>query len=848
MSPLPVVPLGADLAPARVSWRWPALVFIVTFAVYVAFVPKIVRYESPPTGDQPFYLMDTISLVQDGDLNVANNYAAQDWQKFYALAPHPPDFVGMSGTEGGPAPMLANSTARPKAEQYSYHYPGLAVWLIPAWVVGSWFALWWPATIVFMCLLAALVAANIFLFVVEMTGRPGIGLAVWLPLAFSVPLMPYAYLIFTELPVGLVLIYVFRRLALGWGSNGPLRLLLIGAGIAYIPWLAWRCVLLAAPLGLYALVQWGRYVRQMAGEGSGIGDQGSGIRPRSRRRAGGALVLLLAPIVLLVGLLVAYHLFLFGRIIPDSSVQEQGNPAVFYWPWVSQADLRLFTNAALGLLFDSTFGLLLLTPVYVLAGVGAIALFRSGRPADRRLLGWIALLPLPYLFVVAAFEGWSGWWCPPARFLTTLAPLWAAPLGFGLAALSRGWPAWVYRALYALLALVGLVTLAFFMIDPRNFWPSSKSQIYDWLSTTTDLPITVDLRPFVPSFQWPDQNNQPWQTGWAIAAAVVIIALGYALLRLRRPPALLRRARPVLPGLAWLATLAIAGGGWWIANDLYLQHKTVLTEIHRWAIADHDFFDPRGIAYLDGKVYITAFGQRTETGVNPGELGAFDAQTEQYQTLQAYSAQGPIPWGHPADVQVGPDGLLWVLNNGGGDQEVLVMRPSGEVVRRITLTGKSTFGAGLQVGADGSLYVSDQAGGAIRYYSPNGGAALDDWGGMLGGMNNPFGVHRDPDGTIYTTEGDPRVQQLDANGNFVRKIDIYCKAFYFAAPPGDARWMDATCDTGVFTIDRTRHAVQLARVADGDPALQIPTGITYAPDGSLYLFDINQVIRYQVTH
>ena len=45
------------------------------------------------------------------------------------------------------------------------------------------------------------------------------------------------------------------------------------------------------------------------------------------------------------------------------------------------------------------------------------------------------------------------------------------------------------------------------------------------------------------------------------------------------------------------------------------------------------------------------------------------------------------------------------------------MRPSGEVVRRITLTGKSTFGAGLQVGADGSLYVSDQAGGAIRYYS-----------------------------------------------------------------------------------------------------------------------------------
>ena len=43
--------------------------------------------------------------------------------------------------------------------------------LVPAWIVGSWFSLWWPATIVFMCAIAALVSANVFLLAYETSGR-----------------------------------------------------------------------------------------------------------------------------------------------------------------------------------------------------------------------------------------------------------------------------------------------------------------------------------------------------------------------------------------------------------------------------------------------------------------------------------------------------------------------------------------------------------------------------------------------------------------------------------------------------------------------------------------------------
>src|SRR5207302_1368617 len=186
------------------------------------------------------YLMDVISLAQDADLNVKNNYDNNDFDKFYKLSPYPPGSPGFAGISA-PYPLprqLADSKARPSTEQYSAHLPGLPFLLVPAWIVGGWFRLWWPATLVVTCLLGALVGLNVFLLAHEMTGRVWIALAVWLPIAFSGPIMTYSYLLFTEMPVGLLLIYAFRRLAMGWGANGVWRLLLVGWCIGYIPWLS----------------------------------------------------------------------------------------------------------------------------------------------------------------------------------------------------------------------------------------------------------------------------------------------------------------------------------------------------------------------------------------------------------------------------------------------------------------------------------------------------------------------------------------------------------------------------------------------------------------------------------
>jgi len=129
----------ADLPLVKTPKRLLALCFGLTFVVYSALVPRFILYSSPPSGDQAFYLMAVISLAQDRDLDLRNNYRNQDEDKFYSLAPHPPGFVGI----GGSPPLsthLAFSKARPADEWYNFHFPGLPLLLVPAWLIGSWFA------------------------------------------------------------------------------------------------------------------------------------------------------------------------------------------------------------------------------------------------------------------------------------------------------------------------------------------------------------------------------------------------------------------------------------------------------------------------------------------------------------------------------------------------------------------------------------------------------------------------------------------------------------------------------------------------------------------------------------
>ena len=595
----PPLARGADLGRAKTPWPHLLGLFGLVAVVYLLLLPRFLLYSSPPTGDQPTYMMVTMSILQDGDLNLKNNFAQRDEDKFYRLAPHPPDFVGMSA----PYPLPPHgdlATARPNdTELYNPHFPGLSIMIIPAWIVGGWFQLWWPVSVAFMCLLGALVAVNIFMLAHELTGRLWIAWVVTLSLAFVNPLMSYSYMIFSELPTALLTIYAFRRLALGWGANGPWRRALIGLCIAYIPWLAWRSVIVAAPLGIYAAIQWARYHnllrapkwwRQLRPRPRSatittpleeIDTGGTGARLRA---SVGSAIPFLAPIALSAALLLWYDYFHYGGPIPAATVPELGpNVSPFKWPWAGIEELTHFVFNLFAHMFDRPMGLITNAPIYVLSFVGMVALFRSRQGSDRRLLFAILLISIPLIGLVSAFVYWNGLWNPPARYLTIVAPLMAAPLAMSLYAAGGGL-GWIYRGIYALLMIPGLAWMAIRMNDARRFWPADS--ISGWLyenelsPVRNNLDFAVGFENMWPAFSPVDDLRLPGNTAWMLIAGMGILLVSYFVISRPRPPT--PDPRPLSPQssvlspqsspLALCCALAGVGGGagvgmGWVALD-----------------------------------------------------------------------------------------------------------------------------------------------------------------------------------------------------------------------------------------------------------------------------------------
>jgi hypothetical protein len=853
----PVVPVAVsesrgDLPNISPGRRWLVLCFCATLAVYGAFLHRFLMYSSPPTGDQAWYLMVAISLVQDGDLDLHNNFDQRDEDKFYALAPHPEGFVGLSA----PYPLptnLAESRGRPANEWYNYHLPGLSILLIPSWVIGAWFSVWWPATVVFMCTVGALLAVQVFLLAYQVSDRLAVALGVWLAIAFSNPVMSYSYLLFSELPTGLLVLWVFRRLALGWNANGRWRRLLIGVCIGYIPWLAWRCTMLAGLLLAYALVQWWREARLPLPIPSGAQIWRRPVVGQRSKRAGvRALAWILLPVAVAAAAMMKYNLFVFGRLYASHIPPESVNgPLPFTAPWSSVESLGQYLRTGFALLFDETFGLLTYAPVYLLSAVGFIAMTRSARPGDRRLAAWIGVVAAPYMALIMAFQFWHGTWCPPARYQTTLVPLLAAPLAASLAGARKRWFGRAYWLLFGTLAVTGFALMAVMLYDPRFIWPFESAAVFRWLAESNGSPWPVDLRPALVSFLRPDEVRQPLQTGVLLTAAVGVVLFGAAAMAVPRGgPACERAAR--LRGLrhpfrTWAVALLVIGSVWFLANYEYLRHKTVLIEQRRWTLKPH-LYDPRGIAWHAGKVYVTDYGERLGSGETlPGHVGMLDLASGSYGPFTPREGRRSVAWANPGDVKVGPDGRLWFLDNGRGTDAVYVVEPDGRLTGHFALPASTTVTKGLSFGPDGSVYVSDMVGGNVTRYARDLGSVLATYTGFKGGLNNPSGVFVDGESHVYTTEGFSWVQQLSPDGRLVRRYDVDSSPQYLTSAPG-SDWIDVCTDRGFRSLHRRDGRVQLGRVGAGDLPLDGCRGLAYGPGETLYVLTGDTLIEYRVEH
>ena len=389
------------LTKARRFYGWPRrrqLVVLFAAAVIVFNIGSVLMVLNGATfgGDEPHYLMIAQSLLGDGDVDLANNYAARDHERFLqpgtVLTPH----VLPGRKPGG---------------QYSFHSPGTAALLLPFYAFGGLFG---KAGIILlvrfgMSLFGALLGLQMYLYALRKFGKDRIALLLWLLFSFTAPVFFYSIHVYPEIIVSLFAFTAYRVFRFS-ERIGKWTLAGLGLLVSSFVWFhALKYFFILIPLFLYGLWVVAR-----------------------KHRAPRDIVWFLAPAAVNLGLYFLFQYSIYGSLNP-TSVSWQGamdgkETLGALKEWLTGIPLRFRIDTLLGYFLDQRDGLLFTAPVYFL---GFLGLVEIGRRKMKEL--WLLLfIVAPYILVSAALTQRTGY-APPARPL--IAVIWgpAILLGYFLA-------------------------------------------------------------------------------------------------------------------------------------------------------------------------------------------------------------------------------------------------------------------------------------------------------------------------------------------------------------------------------------------------------------------------------
>jgi hypothetical protein len=420
----------------------PTAPWVAAAIAFVVFVAVRVASGGPPSGDEPHYLVIAESILEDGDLKVANNYERQHYLTYFrgSLTPH----LGRPGLDG---------------EQYSIHAPGVPVVIAPAFRVAGY-----RGVVVWIAALVAFGSALIWRAGYLVTRDAGAAWFGWCAVTLTVPVVLHGSLVYPDPLGGLMLAGGTYALAVvddcGSASNEPRRVranlalwFWVGLGTGLLPWLHTRLALAAAPLSAVLLLRLGAAVRRGAA---------------TRKHVAAYAI----PIAVCFAGWLAFFRILYGTFNPSVPYGDQLPVAAGYIP-----------AGLLGLLADQQFGLLPNAPIYFLCVAGLWCLFVY----DRRLTFELLLVICPYVLASSGFPLWFGGAAPPARFLVPVV----FPLGVALAAL------WARQGRTARSMSLGVLALSVLIAavlavggDGRLAYNDNdgRAASLDWIAPLVDLP------------------------------------------------------------------------------------------------------------------------------------------------------------------------------------------------------------------------------------------------------------------------------------------------------------------------------------------------------------------------
>ena len=324
------------------------------------------------TGDEPFYLLTTQSLLADGDFDLRNQYESRSYKSFFD---HPDD-------------LWQQSVALPDGPLLSPHNPGLSVLVIPGFALGGLLG-----TQVQLLILAAATMSLAFVLADRLTGRRAVSWVVTLGVGLTATAFIYSSEIYPEFSAALTLVLsllmVTRR-----HSLGVVDALLLSFLLSVMCWVGIKYAPLAMLVSAYFLLKAnrpGRLALVVAGAAS-------------------------------AGFFAWFHLHLFGGLTPYgvNVVYARWNTVDILGGHIEFGE-RYYR--VWGLFIDRRFGIGRWAPL-LLAAVPGMALLAVAGSAHRLLLSLIVVQMLIATFVAITMMGW--WF--PGRTLLTVLPLFVIPV------------------------------------------------------------------------------------------------------------------------------------------------------------------------------------------------------------------------------------------------------------------------------------------------------------------------------------------------------------------------------------------------------------------------------------
>ncbi len=465
--------------------------FLASFLVYQVAAFIIVSKGPSFSGDEPYYLLTTHSLLRDGDINVANNYARQDYFYFYSKKDNPRLKLGIYGREGKDG----------KGSIYPINLPGTSVLMLPFYwlsglVSGKWLAFILKTS---LSLWASLLGLQVYLDARERWERERLALGLWALFSFSAPVLFYAVHLYPEVPIALIAFFIYRKTS-GRAALSTFGLILCGFLLGLFPWFGLKYSFIFYPLlliSIYFLLK--------------------------KHQAGLKTLAFALPALISMALFYIFVYSLYGTFSPIAVYEGVMSPerTEAFRQVLLGIPLRARIDAFLDYFLDQRDGLLLYSPLYFFALLGFVELYRRKKGDFWSLL----FIGLPFLLNYALFTHRQGA-APQGRVLMPLSWILIIAVGHFIVHNRRE----IFNFLFGAAAGAGFVVAGILLANPSFLYQPTTHEV---TSRPAELFVSLSnmyffLPPYLPSFIKIDNTrylpNYVWITGILFFLAAYLLS------------------------------------------------------------------------------------------------------------------------------------------------------------------------------------------------------------------------------------------------------------------------------------------------------------------------------------